>query len=133
MFRATILPIFGRIRLCYTAYSMLYPICFRWVIWSPDHPPATYWVQHTTSSIIQSNAPVPILSQLHPVSTTPSHFLKIYLNIIFPSTSGSPQWSLYLRFPHQNPMHTSPLPHTRHMPLPSHSSRFYHLHNLYIT
>jgi hypothetical protein len=38
--------------------------------------------------------PVPILSQLHPVLTTPSHFLKIHLNIILPSKSGSPQWPL---------------------------------------
>jgi len=68
--------------------------------------------------------PVPISSQLHPIPTTPSHFLKIHLNIILPSTSGSPQWFLSLRFPHQNHVHTSPLPHTHHMPRPSHSSRF---------
>jgi len=74
--------------------------------------------------------PVPILSQLHPVPTTPSHFLKIHLNIILPSTSGSPQWPLSLRFPHQNPVHPSSLHHTRHMPRPSHFYRFYHLYNI---
>jgi hypothetical protein len=72
---------------------------------------------------------VPILSQLYPVPTTPSHFLKIPLNIILLSTSGSPQWTFSLRFPHQNPVHTSPVHHTRHMPRPSHSSRFHHPQN----
>ena len=74
--------------------------------------------------------PVSILRKLHPVPTTPSHFLKIHLIIIISSTSGSPKWSLSLRFANQNPVHTSPLHHTRHMPHPSHSSRFYHPHNI---
>ena len=59
--------------------------------------------------------------------TTPSHFLKIHLNIILPSTSWSPQWSLSLRFTHQNPVHTSPLLNTCHMPRPSHSSRYIYI------
>jgi hypothetical protein len=53
---------------------------------------------------------VPILSQIHPVPTTPSNLLKIHLNTILPSKSGSPQWPLFLRSPHQHPVHTSLLP-----------------------
>jgi hypothetical protein len=35
---------------------------------------------------------------------TPSNFLEIHLSVILPSTSGSPQWPLSLRFPHQHPV-----------------------------
>jgi hypothetical protein len=58
-----------------------------------------------------------------------THFLKIHFNIILPLTTGSPQWSLSLRFLHQNPVHASPLHHSSYIPRPSHYSRFYHLHN----
>ena len=40
--------------------------------------------------------------------------------------SGSPKRSLSFKFPHQNPLHATPLPLTSYMPSPSHSSRFYH-------
>ena len=74
--------------------------------------------------------PLPILSQLHPVPTIPSHFLKIHRSIILPSTSWSPQRSLSLRFPHQNLVHTSPFLHTCHTSRPSQSSRFYQPHDI---
>ena len=43
---------------------------------------------------------------------------------------GLTQWSLSLRFPHHDPIHSPLLTHTRHIPNPSHSSRFYHRHNI---
>ena len=70
-------------------------------------------------SQVPANCPYP-----EPVRFSPSpptcHFLKIHLNIMPPSTPRSPKWSLSLRFPHQNPICTSLLPHTRYMPRPSH-------------
>ena len=78
--------------------------------------------------------PVPILGQPNPVHIPTSHLLQIHPNIIHPSTPRSPQWSLSLRFPHQDPIHPLSSSHKRHMPSPSHSSRFYHPHKwlLYI-
>ena len=74
--------------------------------------------------------PVSILGQPTPVQIPTSHLLEIHPNIIHPSTPRSPQWSLSLRFPHQDPIRPPLLPRTRHMPCPSHSSRFYHPHNI---
>ena len=49
--------------------------------------------------------PVPILGQPNPVHMPTSHLLEIH---------PSPQWSLSLRFPHQDPIHllSSPIPAT---------------------
>jgi len=49
--------------------------------------------------------PVPILGQPDPVHMSTSHLLQIHSNIIHPPTPRSPQWSLSLRFPHQDPIH----------------------------
>ena len=74
--------------------------------------------------------PISILGQPKPVHIPTSHLLEIHPNIIHPSTPRSPQWSLSLRFPHQDPINLPLLTHTYHMPSPSHSSRFYHPHNI---
>ena len=73
---------------------------------------------------------ISILGQPNPVHIPKSHLLEIHPNFIHPSTPRSPQWSLSLRFAHQDPIHPSLLTHTRHMPSPSRSSRFYHPHNI---
>jgi hypothetical protein len=51
-------------------------------------------------SRVPATCPYPEPARSSPYPT--SHSLKIYLNIILPSTPGSPRWSLSLRFPHQN-------------------------------
>jgi len=53
--------------------------------------------------------PVPILSHLDPVRIPKFHFLKVHLNIILSSTTGSSKWYLSLTFPYQNPVYASPL------------------------
>ena len=55
--------------------------------------------------------PVSILSQPNPVHIPTSHLLETHRNVIHPSTPRSPQWSLSLQFPHQDPIHPPPSPH----------------------
>ena len=88
------------------------------------------WNPKVNHHIYNSLPPVPILSQLDPVRTPTSDFLKIHLNVILLSMPGSPKQFLSFRFPHQNSVYTSPLPHTCYMFCPSHSSRFHHPKNI---
>ena len=58
---------------------------------------------------------VPILCPPNPVHIPTSYLLEIHPNIIYPSTPRSPQWSLSLRFPHQDPIRPpSPHPYAPH-------------------
>jgi hypothetical protein len=64
-------------------------------------------------------SPPPVPSWARPIqSMPPTYFSKIHFNIALPSTPGSSKWFPSLRFPHQNPVCTSPLPHTCYMPYP---------------
>jgi hypothetical protein len=60
-----------------------------------------------------------------------SNFMKFHFTIILPSKPESYMRSLSLRFPHQNPVYTSPLLLTCYVPRPLLSTLFDHLNHIW--
>ena len=83
--------------------------------------PYILWNPKVHYHIHKSPPPVPFLSQINPVHGF-IPLLEYSFNIILSPISRSSKWSLSLRFPHQNQVYTSPVPHVRHFLLLPHSS-----------
>jgi len=93
--------------------------------------PALYGTEHSLPRSqevpVICPCPQPARSTQCPNIPPPKDPFEYYL----PSTPGPSKWSLSLRIPHQNPLYTSPLPHTRYMPYPSRFFRLYILIYVY--
>jgi len=69
--------------------------------------PRILWNPKVHYRIYKCPPPFTIVSHTNSSQATPFHSLKIYFNIMFPSTPRSPKWSLSITSPHQSPVYTS--------------------------
>ena len=87
------------------------------------------WNPKVHYRVCNSPLTLPFPNQINLVHTLTSHFLKIHLNIILPSTTGSSKLSLFPQvYPPKRRINLS-YPHTCYLPCPSHS-RFDHPNNI---
>ena len=70
--------------------------------------PALYGTRMFFTPFTSATCPYPESARSNPYPHVP--LPEIHLNIVLPSTLGSPKWSFSLWFPHQNPVYTSPPP-----------------------
>jgi len=73
---------------------------------------------HDRYGIHKSSSSLPIMNQNKPAHAIPTNSLKIDFNIILSLTISSSKKSLF-QVSRPNPVHTSLLPHMRHMPRPA--------------
>ena len=80
-------------------------------------------------SQVPATCPYPEPVRTSPYPHNPTSWRSI---LIFSShlRLGLPSGLFPSGFPHQNPVYASLIPHTRYMPRPSNSSRFYHPNNI---
>jgi len=86
--------------------------------------PLNLWHPNVYHLIHKSPSPVLILSQTYAVNASPSHFLKIHFNIIFPLNVLVFQAVSLLQVSPPKPCIISSVSNTHHMPRPSNSSCF---------